>query len=59
MEADELAGGAGAQVPAASLPASRQGGAWNDQNAKMVQDCVLASRLGGGGDVTLTYGNGV
>ena len=32
-------------------------GAWNAQAARMLQDGVLAARLGGGGTVTVTYGN--
>ena len=31
-------------------------GAWNAQAARMLQDGVLAARLGGGGTVTVTYG---
>ena len=45
--------------PAAEVEAPRsvpRVGAWNAQSAAFVRDCVAASKLFGGGDVTVRYG---
>ena len=45
-----------ARVEGSNQPAYKRGTAsrgWHDTDARRVQDCVIAARLGGGGDVTV------